>query len=70
MTHDELNPPEFELSPGEREHLTLLRQPNDHFLAQIGERESFDGDTLHPKAQWFPLSNTMSPNLWRLILQV
>lgn len=53
MTHDELNPPEFELTPGEREHLTLLRQPNEHFLAQIGARESFDGDTLHPKAQWF-----------------
>lgn len=53
MTHDELNPPEFELSEAERDHLTLLRRPNEHFLALIGERETFEGDTLHPKAQWF-----------------
>lgn len=50
---DELHPPEFELSEAERQHLTLLRQPNSHFLSLIGEREQFDGDTLHPKAQWF-----------------
>jgi len=49
----ELHPPEFELTTAEREHLTLLRQPNSHFLALIGERERVDGDTLHPKAQWF-----------------
>jgi len=51
--HDELNPPEFELSAAEREHLTLLRRPNSHFIALLGERESVDGATLHPKAQWF-----------------
>lgn len=49
----ELHPPEFTLSDAEREHLTLLRQPNSHFLALIGERERVDGDLLHPKAQWF-----------------
>lgn len=53
MNHDKLNPPEFTLTDGERAHLTLLRQPNEHFLAQIGERECVDGDLLHPKAQWF-----------------
>ena len=50
---DELQPPEFELSDAERAHLTLLRQPNSHFLPLIGAREQVDGHTLHPKAQWF-----------------
>jgi len=49
----ELNPPEFELTPAEREHLSLLRRPNEHFIALLGERERVDGHTLHPKAQWF-----------------
>lgn len=51
--NDELNPPDLTLTDAEREHLTLLRQPNDHFIAQIGVRECIDGVTLHPKAQWF-----------------
>ncbi len=50
---NELDPPEFKLTEGEREHLALLRRPNEHFLALIGEREVVDGRTLHPKAQWF-----------------
>ena len=52
-TPAELDPPEFTLTDAEREHLSLLRQPNSHFLAMIGEREQADGATLHPKAQWF-----------------
>jgi acetyl esterase len=52
-TPAELDPPEFTLTDAEREHLTLLRQPNSHFLALIGEREQADGALLHPKAQWF-----------------
>jgi acetyl esterase len=50
---DELHPPEFELTDAERAHLTLLRQPESDFLPLIGERERIDGQTLHPKAQWF-----------------
>jgi acetyl esterase len=50
---DELNPPEFTLTDAEREHLALMRQPNEHFIDQIGARECVDGSTLHPKAQWF-----------------
>lgn len=50
---DELNPPEFTLTDAERAHLTLLRQPNAHFIAQLGARECIAGVTLHPKAQWF-----------------
>lgn len=51
--NDELNPPEFTLTDGEREHLALLRRPNAHFIEQLGTRECVDGSTLHPKAQWF-----------------
>ena len=52
-TAAELNPPEFTLTEAERAHLMLLRQPNAHFIAQLGTRECIDGVALHPKAQWF-----------------
>ena len=48
--NDEMDPPEFTLTDGEREHLTMLRRPEADFLPLIGARECIDGATLHPKA--------------------